>query len=364
MNITGSRRLQSILWVAAVLSAIGHPLSARAQTSPTSAGEAQDDAAPDAFQARKLFLEGRELLDRGQPQEACERFERSQQLSPTLGTLLNLGLCHRYCDRLATAHDYYRRAEVMATLAGDDERREVAHDEAAEIAPKRPSLTLRITGGSAELPLEIELDGVLQAREVWQRPIYVDAGEHRIAVRGPGREAWHGSVVVADAGKYLLVIPELRPESGAPEPAPIGGRRLPPSAAEPHALSPARAALSVDRAPPAPNHTSRIVAITLGGAGIVALGVSVAFGAVALSTSNKSNPHCSSLDHCDDRGRELRVQAHANAARANALGIAGAVALVGAAALWLLLPPPAADGGGAHAGLDAALTRGMYRAHF
>jgi hypothetical protein len=59
----------------------------------------------------------------------------------------------------------------------------------------------------------------------------------------------------------------------------------------------------------------------------------------------------------------MRIE-HFDAARANALGIAGAVALVGAAALWLLLPPPAADGGGAHAGLDAALTRGMYRAHF
>jgi Tfp pilus assembly protein PilF len=91
-----------------------------------------------------LFLQGRKLINEGQPAEACIALERSQKLVPTIGTLLNLGMCHSYAGHLATAHDYYRQAEVLATLQRDARRREHAHNEAAALAARRASLTLRI----------------------------------------------------------------------------------------------------------------------------------------------------------------------------------------------------------------------------
>jgi hypothetical protein len=363
MNISYSPRLVlTATWLAVVnwpLPSLAQALSADGTQTQASV-ESLEDTEPDPYQARKLFLEGRQLLDQGHAQEACQSLERSQQLSPALGTLLNLGLCYRYSDRLASAHEFYRRAEVMATLAGDEQRRDFAHDEAAAIAAQRATLTLRFTGGSAELPLEVELDSAQQSVEVWQRPIYVDAGEHRIAVHGAGREAWHGSVVVQNGGKYLLVIPELRPESGAPEPSSAAAPPLPPSAAAVRAQQLGPVALHDDRG------TMRILAVSVGAAGIAALGVSMAFGGVALSASKRSNPYCSERDRCLAEGQALRSDAHTEAARATVIGVAGAVALVGAAAMWLLWPATADD---AHQpslalGVSDTAFSGEYRGHF
>src|SRR4051794_28883968 len=80
-----------------------------AQESYEQAGLAEnansDGETFEAITARKLFLEGRALLERQQFAPACERLERSHKLVPTLGTLLNLGLCHSFSGHLATAHE-------------------------------------------------------------------------------------------------------------------------------------------------------------------------------------------------------------------------------------------------------------------
>jgi tetratricopeptide (TPR) repeat protein len=302
-----------------------------------------DAAADDGLNARKLFLEGRALLERGQAQAACQLLERSHQLAPTLGTLLNLGLCHRYSGRLATAHDYYRRAEVMATLAGDTERREFAHNEAAAIAAQRATLTLRVSGDPA-VALDVRLDDVSEPREVWERPMFIDAGEHRISVQAPDapdQPGWQGVVTVVDGGRHLLVIPDLRPQSAeanaAPEmAAPLSVRALA-TRAEP-------AAAAAEPKTDSGLNAGRVVALSLAGAGLAALGVGLAYGVAAHSSYSKSVSLCQpDTDVCTSRGVGLRDDAQADASVATALSVAGGAALLSGIVVWFLAQPSAPE---------------------
>jgi hypothetical protein len=324
-----------LLWLASVWLAwiTGSAFAQADEAAPALAASGGDDAAL----ARRLFSEGRMLLDRDQPQAACARLERSQKLAPALGTLLNLGLCHKRSDRLATAHDYYRQTEVMATLAGDTERREFAHEEAATIASQRATLTIRLSN-DPNLPLEVRLDEQVQAHEAWQNPIFIDAGEHRVRVQAPGFASFESPITVQDGGKYLLVVPELRAENGAEPVQPAPPTAAPPSV-QPTAASIAPAAVAAQAAEPPPpaSHTGRTIALVTGGAGIVAIGVSLAFGLAARSAFSESTPrYCSSADTCDARGLQLRERAQTDAALATVIGTAGVAAVVGGTVLFLL----------------------------
>jgi hypothetical protein len=297
--------------------------------APTADSEV-DETTTDALLATKLFLEGRKLLKQHKAHAACPLLERSHQLAPSLATVLNLALCHQESGRLATAHDYYRRAETMATLAADPRRQEVAHKGAADLTNSRASLVLQITG-NADLAFEVRLDGIMLVQDGWKQPIFLDAGEHRIAVQAPGYQPWQGNVAVQDGGKHVIVVPELRPGT---------------SAIVPEAVAP-QVTLATDNSAkqtlvgraqqtdPGPN-TGRIVALSVGGAGIAALGASLIFGIVARTTYDKSD--CNRMV-CDAKNLEIRNDALAHASRATVLGISGGAALAGGIILWFLSAP-------------------------
>ena len=334
---------------------LGAALTSKALAQPTAAErkhpaakpqqDAQAHAAPpaaevetDPIAARKLFLEGRALLDQGQPQKACELLERSQKLAPALGTVLNLGLCHRHSDRLATAHDYYRQAEVTATLAGDTERREFAHEEAAAISALRASLTLRVTG-NADVALEVQVDDVLQPRAVWERPMFVDAGEHRVLVRADGYQSWQGSVSVQDGGKYLLVIPELVADASvalAPQSEPRAAVPTPPKVPTTETPVPPAAAQKQAQARDSGTSTGRVLALVTAGAGVAAIGTSLVLGLIARNEFQDSE--CKPSGVCTPLGFRQRADAHTLANRATFIGVAGGAAVLGGTVLWFLSP--------------------------
>ena len=321
---------------------------------------AAQEAAPDdpddsveAITARKLFLEGRALLDHNQPRAACDKLERSHKLVPTLAALLNLGLCHSYSGHLATAHDYYRQAEVLATLQKDTRRREFAHDEAAALAPRRATLTLRITGNTGDA-LDVRIDDIVKPREVWELPMFIDAGEHRIRVQAAGLQSWEGNVSVTDGNQHVVVIPELVSRAEVVSKPPDESVR----AAEAPVAPELDSRTSQWIGAPANPHTdqtsslspSRIAALSVAGAGVVALGLGLAFTLSARATYDESEAHCRSNDRCTPTGVELREDAHDAATRATVFAISGAVAL-GAGAVWWFVAGPERPGAEAPLGL-------------
>jgi hypothetical protein len=329
--------VRPLAWTASALCALCVAGGSRAEDAPVARPA---DETVEAIEARKLFLEGRTLLEQGQARAACDSLRRSHDLVPALATLLNLGLCYAHAGRLATAHEYYRQAEVMATLVRDARRRDFAHDAAAALAARRASLTLRIEGRH-DPALQVQLDDSLKPREVWEHPMYIDAGEHRISVQSTDEQTWHGSVTVVDGSKHVLVIPEFqRRPASAPPPAPAelqGAPETVPSKVAPKAQT-REPALRYDTGS---STTGRIVALSVGGAGVIALGTSLAYAIAARTKFDDSNDfHCRpSSGTCSPEGLRLRERAQADAGLSTAFAIGGGAAVLGGFVLWFVLQP-------------------------
>ena len=303
-------------------------------TSAESTGaELPDDTrtGSDPEHAKTLFFEAKKLRDQGQLKAACAAYQRSLSLNPTLATLLNLGRCQRELGNVVTAHDFYRRAEVLATLTADTERRELAHAEAAKLAPLRATLWLRVPNNSADL--EVRIDDVPQPREVWSHPMFIDAGEHSVSIRAPQHEPFKESVRVQNGVRAVLLVPDLQRLPSAPlvaaEPAPKPSSMVSP---EVLALHQSRQRQQAELG------AMRIAAFGVGGAGVVSLGVGLLFGQLAKNANDDSQQYCRMS--CTAQGQMLRETAFAHATRSTVLSVAGGVALASGVALWLLAPAP------------------------
>jgi hypothetical protein len=252
--------------------------------------------------------------------------------NPAIGTLLNLGLCHRELDNVVTAHDYYRRAEVLATLSGDNKRQEAAHYEAAQLAPHRATLWLRIPSAEAG-ELEVRIDDIPQPHEVWSKPMFIDAGDHTVSIRAPEHEPFQRHVHIENGVRQELVVPDLQRQPSAPlvaaEPAPHPSTMVSP---EVLALHQSRQRQQAEWG------GMRIASFGVGGAGIVSIGVGLLFGQLAKNANDDSAAHCNKT--CTDQGVLLRDTAFDHATRSTVLSIAGGVALASGVALWLLAPAP------------------------
>src|SRR5262245_27575414 len=69
--------------------------------------------------ADRLFEEAREAIENGRNGEACDKFAESHRLDASLGTLLNLAVCHELQGRIATAVSEYERVIVEAKRAAE-----------------------------------------------------------------------------------------------------------------------------------------------------------------------------------------------------------------------------------------------------
>src|SRR3954462_4312170 len=100
-------------------------------------GAAQAQAQPDAQQkaaAEALFDEGRQLFAQGQIEQACRKFEQSQDVAPGVGILLYLGDCYERVGRLASAWATFRSAASKASASGQAERARVADEHARKLS--------------------------------------------------------------------------------------------------------------------------------------------------------------------------------------------------------------------------------------
>src|SRR5688572_32581495 len=100
-------------------------------------------------------------MTKGKYNEACPKFEASQQLDPGLGTMLNLAECYEKTGRTASAWAEYREAIPLARAAGSKSRQDLATERAKALEERLSTLTIRaMTGGEEGVHLEIRRDGV------------------------------------------------------------------------------------------------------------------------------------------------------------------------------------------------------------
>lgn len=165
--------------------------------------EAYDSAA-----AEVLFREGKQLMDQKNYAAACPKLAESYRLDPATGSLLALALCYERAGKLASAWVAYTDAAARAKREGRTDRERGAQARARELEPQLAKLTIEVE--APDTPgLEVIRDGVRLGPAALGTAIPVDAGEHVVEARAPGREPFREVVEATGAEELTVVVPEL-----------------------------------------------------------------------------------------------------------------------------------------------------------
>ena len=175
-------------------------------------------AGDDVATAQVLFDDGKRLMAQGHWSDACPKLAESQRLAPAIGTEFNLADCWEHAGRLASAWAAFLDVVDQTHKRGEAPREAAARARADAIAPRLGKLTLLVPTRAADL--EIRRDGDLVQPEVWGVAVPVDAGDHRIEARAPGRAPWSSTVKTKDGAAASLTIPDLAPATPTPTPTP------------------------------------------------------------------------------------------------------------------------------------------------
>jgi hypothetical protein len=205
-----------------------------------------------------LFHSGEKKYDSGDYAGACADFSESLKLGPKLGTLLNLALCHEQVGKLVTAWNEFSHGAAWASQNNQRDRLEFATQHIRSLEPRLPRIVLQLP---ASRPIEsIDLDGEPVPEQRWYLPLYLDPGEHRVAIRAPSKKRTVVAFrVVMSPADQVVMIPPLETDYNS----------LAPTA-------------TIDRTP-------RVVGIVCLGLGAAALIAGTAFGIKAASSDTASD---------------------------------------------------------------------------
>jgi hypothetical protein len=311
MNRLGCRAL--LVSVTVIASAVCRPASA---TDPAT--------------ATMLFNEARRLVSAGRYAEACPKFEESQRLDPGIGTQFNLADCYEHTSRTASAWALFLDVASSAGGTGQIARERVARKRATALEPVVSKLTIvapkNVTG------LEVHRNGEPLGGVLWNNPIPVDPGSYTIEATAPGKKRWSTVATVGPNGASVTVaIPEL--ENGESD--------APARADEAH--------LSVDSTP-SPSHatdrsrTERFIAIGLGGAGILGVGIGSFFGLRSIAKHSDYEQLCTA-GACAPAAGPIHDDAVAAGNASTVAFVLGGALIAGGAVLWFIAPRPSSTAG-------------------
>jgi hypothetical protein len=174
-------------------------------------------AVPDPA-AQALFQDGRDLVDKGQWDTGCAKFEASMLLYPAASTLLNIARCYENKKKLASAWSAYKRVQVLNRETIGDERKraidEMVEAQLTTLTPRVPKIKLAMKTAVAGVTLR--KDGEVLPAAAIGTEMPVDAGEHEITAEATGYQPFRQRVDVKDGTVREIAI-ELR-RTGEPNP--------------------------------------------------------------------------------------------------------------------------------------------------
>jgi hypothetical protein len=297
--------------------------------------------------AEALFREGRKLMKEGKLSEACEKFEASERLDDSVGTLINLADCRQKNGQLATAWATFLKAASAAHIKHDD-REAIAKEHATALEPHLAYLTISVPEASRVDGLVIKRDGEPVDTALWNQGVPVDVGSYMISGEAPGHEPWSTRADVrSDGVKIGVEVPrfkqlreQLAPKVVAP-PAP---------AAEPTEQP--------DVEPEQPSRFTTLRKVSIGTAvlGLAAVAGGVRYGLQAKDLDRQSNAVCPGMVCGDPHALELNHAAQRDALASEVLFGVGGAAVAGAVVMWFVGAPAHATvvptGGDGEAGVS------------
>ena len=281
--------------------------------------------------AERLFDRGRRQMEEGALAAACDSFAESQRLDPGTGTLLNLANCYEVSGKLASAWVEFREALAASRREKRSDRVRYASDHLAAIEPRLAYLTVSVAGRPQGETPRITLDGRALGPAAWGVAIPVDAGRHEALAEG---RRWRAAIDIRDGEHRQIEVParletEMASGAGSPERSPRVSARSTEGPAD-------ESWLAAHAEPAGRNRRTRVVELTLGGAGLAAIGVGSYFGWRASDLWSQRNRACP-MEACTVEGARLGSRAD-SAATVATWTIVGGVGALGAAALLFLWP--------------------------
>ena len=320
----------------------------------TPAAQAQTEFSQKAA-AEAVFHEAAKLLQEGQIEQACGKFEASHQLDPAVGTVLRLADCYDRAGKTASAWATFQEAAAMAQTQGQSERVQIARERAADLQARLSHVTINLAAANRDIAgLKVMLNESEIPGAVLGTAIPVNPGVQRVQVQASGYDAWSKQITVEGTPSNTdVAVPEL--ERGIvtqmpTSPPPVVGVQ---ASAQTPANQNMQGTASQDTSAPqmsgphpamledrGTGNGQRLLGYISGAAGIGALAVGGYFAYRAYDLNNQSLDHCLSGEPnaCTERGTQVRQDARDSGNMATIVGGAG-LAVVGASFVILLTAP-------------------------
>jgi len=287
--------------------------------------------------ADALFKQGKKLMGEKRYADACEAFEKSNKLDPGIGSQLNIAKCYEEWGKIGRAFLAYEAAEKMAKDAKDSREPKI-HELVVALEPNVPHLTIKLPK-DAPPDLKVTLDN--RPVETLNDPFVVDPGPHLVewSIKGGAKK---NKVVPVERGgdsEVTLELPTVVSSGGGDK---TGGNTGGTTGGDKTGGNTGGGDKGggTPPTPTPPGRNMRLGGIALGGAGIVAIGISSYLTLSARSDYKDAlAAHCGGMtNNCDTTGLELTHDARSTANKATVVFLIGAAMVGGGAALYFLAP--------------------------
>ncbi len=307
--------------------------------APTAAAQPAARAGDNTVAAEALFREGKRLMKDHKIAEACEKFEASERLDESIGTLLNLGDCREKSGQLATAWAVFLKAASDARSAGDAARETEARTRATALEPRLSYLTISVPDANRVEGLVIKRDDVGVDPALWNQGVPVDAGTYTISGQAPGHEPWSTKVVVqGEAQKASVEVPRFKQLAELSKTL-----TAKPAAPAQVAARPERDDDDERPLPPRRWTTLRKASVAVAAVGVASLAGGLGFGLESNSLERQANAICPDTTCGDAHALSLNRNAQHDALASNIMFGVGGAAVAGAVVLWLVGAPHVAE---------------------
>jgi len=198
--------------------------------------------------------------------------------------------------------------------------------------------------GTNLFAVKVKMDGDLLAERLQGTALAIDPGEHVFTFEVAGRPIVEKHLLILEGEKLRrerVEFEALAPPKPAPSPAPAPIAKVDLLEQQPQPSSPPTHGLG----------RGRTIALILGGVGVAATGVGIAYGLITMSRKDHANNLCPT-QQCDAQsGVDAWVSAHDAGNIATGAFIIGAAGIASGAATWFLAKPKADGGAGTHVSL-------------
>jgi hypothetical protein len=274
---------------------------------PASALSAKDEA-------DRLFKEAIALRDKDDIVQACQKFEESQALDPSSGTLLNIGQCHETFGRWASAMAAFQEAELIAKKRNKADHAKKAADRMKAIESKVPHLVI---DRSAALAATVLIDGKPQAGD----RIAVDPGPHVVEAEAPNSEKYVSRTTAEVSKNVTIKIPALTPKDSQKATAEVPPVKVPAGQSD----------------QPPSKGMSMVPGIVVSGLGLAGIGAGFVFGGIASSALSDAKDACTTYPNvCSPNAKDPNDRAKTFSTVSTISLIAGGVLLAGGITLIVI----------------------------